>query len=80
MDVLALALMRLHWHCVANEMVLIDLNSKLAQTQSEDLLQATPFTFPSRFTGGDYQDLEGFISSSWLVVSGNRLERAGFSS
>ena len=44
---------------VANEIVLIDLNSKLAQSQAEDILHATPFAAPVRVSAGDYQDLYG---------------------
>ena len=44
---------------VANEIVLIDLNSKLAQSQAEDILHATPFAAPVRISAGDYQDLYG---------------------
>jgi L-lactate dehydrogenase len=44
---------------VANEIVLIDLNTKLAQAQAEDILHATPFVTPSRIMAGDYGDLEG---------------------
>jgi L-lactate dehydrogenase len=44
---------------VANEIVLIDLNTKLAQAQAEDILHATPFVAPSRVMAGDYGDLEG---------------------
>jgi L-lactate dehydrogenase len=44
---------------VANEIVLIDLNSKLAQSQAEDILHATPFAAPVRVSAGDYRDLYG---------------------
>jgi L-lactate dehydrogenase len=44
---------------VANEVVLIDLNAKLAHAQAEDILHATPFFAPSRVMAGDYGDLEG---------------------
>jgi len=43
----------------ANEIVLIDLNTKLAKAQAEDILHATPFAAPSRIMAGDYGDLEG---------------------
>ena len=42
----------------ANHLVLIDLNTKLAQAQAEDILHATPFSTPARVTAGDYPDLE----------------------
>jgi L-lactate dehydrogenase len=41
----------------ASEIVLIDLNEKLAQAQAEDILHATPFSNPIRVTSGDYPDL-----------------------
>jgi len=41
-----------------SEMVLIDLNKKLAQGQAEDILHATPFAQPVRVTAGDYPQLE----------------------
>jgi L-lactate dehydrogenase len=41
----------------ASEIVLIDLNPKLAQAQAEDILHATPFSNPVRVTSGDYSDL-----------------------
>ncbi|KPK94630.1 MAG: L-lactate dehydrogenase [Deltaproteobacteria bacterium SM23_61] len=43
----------------ASEIVLIDLNKKLAQAQAEDILHATPFATPTRIMAGDYSDLEG---------------------
>jgi len=48
----------------ASELVLIDLNAKLARAQAEDILHATPFTSPVRITTGSYPDLAG----SGLVV------------
>ena len=41
----------------ASEIVLIDLNSKLAEAQAEDILHATPFSNPVRVVSGDYPDL-----------------------
>ncbi|NLF73316.1 MAG: L-lactate dehydrogenase [Candidatus Anammoximicrobium sp.] len=43
----------------ASEVVLIDLNHKLAQAHAEDILHATPFTEPVRIGAGDYGDLDG---------------------
>ena len=43
----------------ASEIVLIDLNPKLAQAQAEDILHAVPFAKPARITAGDYTQLEG---------------------
>jgi L-lactate dehydrogenase len=42
-----------------SELVLVDLNVKLAQAQAEDILHATPFAHPVRITAGDYPQLEG---------------------
>ena len=42
-----------------SELVLIDLNVKLAQAQAEDILHATPFSSPTRITAGGYEDLIG---------------------
>jgi L-lactate dehydrogenase len=42
-----------------SEIVLVDLNRKLAQAQAEDILHATPFSHPVRVTAGDYPQLEG---------------------
>ena len=43
----------------ASEIVLIDLNLKLARAQAEDILHATPFALPVRILAGDYPDLTG---------------------
>jgi L-lactate dehydrogenase len=43
----------------ASEIVLIDLNLKLARAQAEDILHATPFASPVRILAGDYPDLAG---------------------
>jgi len=37
-----------------SEIVLVDLNKKLAQGQAEDILHATPFAHPVRVMAGDY--------------------------
>jgi L-lactate dehydrogenase len=44
---------------VASELVLIDMNQKLARAQAEDILHATPFASPARIAAGDYPQLEG---------------------
>ncbi|MBL8024531.1 MAG: L-lactate dehydrogenase [Elusimicrobia bacterium] len=43
----------------ASEIVLIDINRKLAQAQAEDILHATPFGPSARIDVGDYPDLVG---------------------
>ncbi len=40
-----------------SEIVLVDLNKKLAQGQAEDILHATPFSHPMRVVAGDYPQL-----------------------
>lgn len=44
---------------VASEIVLVDLNEKLASAQAEDILHATPFVRPIRIIAGDYSQLAG---------------------
>ena len=43
----------------ASEVVLLDLNEKLAWAQAEDILHATPFAAPVRIAAGDYPELAG---------------------
>jgi L-lactate dehydrogenase len=43
----------------ASELVLVDLNEKLAWAQAEDMLHATPFARPMRISSGGYPQLEG---------------------
>lgn len=43
----------------ANEIVLIDLDHKLARAQAEDIQHAVPFGVPTRITAGDYAQLGG---------------------
>jgi L-lactate dehydrogenase len=42
----------------ASDIVLVDLNAKLARAQAEDILHATPFSNPTRVMEGDYEALE----------------------
>jgi L-lactate dehydrogenase len=42
-----------------NELVLLDLNVKMARAQAEDILHATPFSTPVRVWAGEYPELEG---------------------
>ena len=44
---------------VASELVLVDINPKLAQAHAEDILHATPFSAAVRIAAGDYPRLEG---------------------
>jgi len=43
----------------ASELVLIDLDARLARAQAEDILHATPFGQPVRVAAGDYPNLKG---------------------
>jgi len=43
----------------ASEVVIIDVNEKLAQAQAEDISHATPFAAPARVWAGPYEDLQG---------------------
>ncbi len=43
----------------ASEIVLIDLNEKLARAHAEDILHATPFAKPARVVAGGYSRLTG---------------------
>ena len=43
----------------ASELVLVDLNEKLAQAQAEDITHATPFASPVRVSAGHYAQLQG---------------------
>jgi L-lactate dehydrogenase len=44
---------------IASEIVLIDVNVKLARAQAEDIAHATPFSNPVRIYSGDFNNLDG---------------------
>ncbi len=44
---------------VPNEIVLVDLNEKMAHAQAEDILHATSFSSPVRISAGGYPELAG---------------------
>jgi L-lactate dehydrogenase len=46
-------------HGIGNEIVLIDLNDKLALAQAQDISHATPFASSVVVRAGDYSDLQG---------------------
>jgi len=58
----------------ANELVLVDLNRKLAQAHAEDILHATPFAHPVRIIAGDYDSL---IDSELIVLACGVGQRPG---
>lgn len=43
----------------ASEVVLVDRNPNLAEAQAQDVLHATPFSYPARVAAGGYADLAG---------------------
>lgn len=43
----------------AREIILIDINKKLAAAHAEDILHATPWAQSVKVAGGDYEDLKG---------------------
>ncbi|MCL6649340.1 MAG: hypothetical protein K6U89_13515 [Chloroflexi bacterium] len=53
----------------ASELVLIDLNQKLARAHAEDILHATPFAAMVRISAGDYEQLAGAraVVLAWTV-------------
>lgn len=44
---------------VGAEIVLVDINHKLAQAEAQDISHAVPFAHPARVSAGDYPDLAG---------------------
>ena len=57
-----------------NELVLLDLNAKMARAQAEDILHATPFSTPVRVWGGEYPALEG---AEAVILACGVAQRAG---
>ncbi len=49
---------------VARESILVDINTKRAQPEADDLFHAVPFAHPAGVRAGDYRDLAG----SWVVI------------
>lgn len=43
---------------IASELVLVDLNEKLAQAHAEDILHATPHAYPVRVSAGGFEKLQ----------------------
>jgi L-lactate dehydrogenase len=59
---------------VCTEMVLVDLDHKLAVAQARDILHATPFARPTSVSAGDYADLAG---AAIVVVAAGVSQRPG---
>jgi L-lactate dehydrogenase len=51
---------------IASEIILVDINSKLARAQAEDILHATPVTHPVKISDGEYADIAG---SSMVILA-----------
>jgi L-lactate dehydrogenase len=57
-----------------SELLLVDLDHKLAVAQARDILHATPFAHPVRVAAGDYADLAG---AALVVVCAGVSQRPG---
>jgi len=58
----------------ASDIVLVDLNTKLAEAQAQDIQHATPFAWSSRVRAGGYADLAG---SQVVVLAAGAAQRPG---
>ncbi|SEH28615.1 L-lactate dehydrogenase [Magnetospirillum fulvum] len=58
----------------ASDIVLVDLNTKLAEAQAQDIQHATPFAWSSRVRAGGYADLDG---SQVVVLAAGAAQRPG---
>ncbi|CCG42543.1 L-lactate dehydrogenase [Magnetospirillum molischianum] len=58
----------------ASDIVLVDLNAKLAEAQAQDIQHATPFAWASRVRAGGYADLAG---SQVVVLAAGAAQRPG---
>jgi L-lactate dehydrogenase len=58
----------------ASDIVLVDLNTKLAEAQAQDILHATPFAWSSRVRAGGYPDLAG---AQVVVLAAGAAQRPG---
>jgi L-lactate dehydrogenase len=59
---------------VANEIVLVDLNAKLAEAQARDILHAVPFAHPVAMRAGDYDCLDG---AAIVIISAGVNQKPG---
>jgi L-lactate dehydrogenase len=59
---------------VGAEIVLVDLNEKLAVAQAQDIVHATPFAYPILVRSGQYRDLAG---ASVVVLSAGVSQKPG---
>lgn len=58
----------------ASEVVLIDLNAKLAEAQAQDIRHATPFAYPVAVRAGGYADLGG---ASVVILAAGANQKPG---
>jgi L-lactate dehydrogenase len=59
---------------VGSEIVLVDINRKLAAAQARDILEGTPFAHPLRLSAGEMADLQG---ASIVVLAAGANQRSG---
>ena len=59
---------------VATDIVFVDINIPLAKAQAEDILHATPVSYPVRVSSGDYASLTG---SSVVILSCGASQKPG---
>ncbi len=59
---------------VASELVLIDIDRRLADAHAQDILHATPFAYPTIIRMGDYPDLHG---AAIVVIAAGVAQRPG---
>lgn len=59
---------------VGSELVLVDIDHRLADAHAQDILHATPFSHPLRVTAGDYSDLKG---AAVVIIAAGVAQRPG---
>jgi L-lactate dehydrogenase len=59
---------------IGRELVLVDLNTRRAEAEADDIFHAVPFAHPLEITAGNYADLEG---CRLLVVTAGVSQRPG---
>lgn len=59
---------------VCSDLVLVDIDHRLADAHAQDILHATPFSHPVRIAAGDYEDLKG---ANIVVIAAGVAQRPG---
>lgn len=59
---------------VCSDLVLVDIDHRLAEAHAQDILHATPFSHPVHIAAGDYEDLKG---ADIVVVAAGVAQRPG---